>query len=204
MFKSTKIIISALLAVVAALPAPAMAIGPSSLARDLGTHGKIEFISTTRRTVAPFAHVMFCQSNPQECTARRSRWSRLDVVLNEARYKTLRAVNTKVNQQIAPVNDNPQVAGGDVWSLNPKSGDCEDYAITKRHALVAQGWPVRALRLAVAYTAFGEGHAVLVVRTNQGDLVLDNRNSAIRLWNKTGLKLIKIEAAGNPAKWMSV
>ena len=193
MFKSIKVIVGAFLAVVATLPAPAMAIGPSSLARDLGTHGKIEFISATRRTVAPFAHVMFCQANPQECTVRRSRWSRLDVVLNEARYKTLRAVN-----------DNPQVAGGDLWSLNPKSGDCEDYAITKRHELVARGWPVRALRLAVAYTPFGEGHAVLVVRTNQGDLVLDNRNSAIRPWNKTGLKWVKIEAAGNPAKWMAV
>ena len=110
MFKNIKVLIGAFLAVVTALPAPAMAIGPGSLARDLGTPGKIEFIATTRRTVAPFAHVMFCKANPQECTARRSRWSRLDVVLNESRYKTLRAVNMEINRQIKPVNDNPQIA----------------------------------------------------------------------------------------------
>lgn len=86
----------------------------------------------------------------------------------------------------------------------PVSGDCEDYAITKRHKLIAQGWPIRSLRLAVARTAWGEGHAVLVVKTSDGDLVLDNLTSAIKPFQKSGLRFLKIQSEDNPRMWFAL
>jgi predicted transglutaminase-like cysteine proteinase len=70
----------------------------------------------------------------------------------------------------------------DRWEADVAAGDCEDYALTKRRKLIALGWSARALRIAVARTASVEGHAVLVVATSQGDLVLDNCTMAVRGW----------------------
>jgi predicted transglutaminase-like cysteine proteinase len=106
-------------------------------------------------------------------------------------------VNREINHDIIPVND----SGNDTWSLAPREGDCEDYAITKRHALIARGWPASVLRLAVARTAWGEGHLVLVVRTDKGDLVLDNLTGAVRSWRKTGLHWEMIQASNDPRIW---
>ncbi len=184
-------------------PISASAFSLGSLTRNLGGEANREFITVSHRTVGPYAGVVFCQANPGECAAKRTRWSHVEVSLNEKRFAQLQSVNLKVNQAIKPQND-AGGPGGDVWSLAPEAGDCEDYAITKRHELVSHGWPTNALRLAVVYTAFGEGHMVLVVKTNSGDLVLDNRVNTIRRWDQTGLKWLMIQSASNPRKWMSV
>ena len=100
---------------------------------------------------------------------------------------------------IRPVNDRPDQ--GDVWQVNVKSGDCEDFALTKRDHLIAMGWSPRALRIAVTKTPYGEGHAVLVVKTDQGDLVLDNRTNAIKGWKDTDLRWLMIQSGDNPRVW---
>jgi predicted transglutaminase-like cysteine proteinase len=157
------------------------------------------FIKEKRRSVEPFAHVLFCTNTPSECAGSTGP----DIVeLTTAKKRELMAVNRQVNNQISPSNDN---AGDiDVWSLAPQSGDCEDYAITKRHALIQKGWPASALRLAVARTSWGEGHLVLVVRTSKGDLVLDNMTSAVRNWRKSGLSWHMIQSSGNPRIWYRI
>lgn len=155
---------------------------------------RVPFLQEKSRAVAPFAHVMFCVQQPADCTA--SSGPRI-VDLTPAKKHELIAVNAEINREITPVND----AGNDQWTLAPISGDCDDYAITKRHALIARGWPESALRLAVAYTSWGEGHLVLVVRTSKGDLVLDNLTGAVRSWRKTGLRWEMIQAADDPKVW---
>lgn len=156
--------------------------------------GTKAFLTEKNRAIAPFAHVMFCVRQPADCTAS----SGPDIVeLTLAKRRELITVNAEINREIAPAND----IGDDQWTLAPASGDCEDYAITKRHALIARGWPAAALRLAVAHTAWGEGHLVLVVRTSSGDLVLDNLTGAVRSWRKTGLRWDMIQASDNPKIW---
>ncbi|MNL79260.1 hypothetical protein D3C87_2058250 [compost metagenome] len=81
------------------------------------------------------------------------------------------------------------------------AGDCEDFALTKRDKLIALGWPARALRVAVAKTSWGEGHAVLVVKTDRGDLVLDNRTNVIKDWRSAGLHWTMIQSAESPKVW---
>ena len=198
-----KIFAGFVLSAITAIPLPASAFSLGSMTRNMGREVNREFISVSHRTLGPYAGAVFCQANPGECVAKRTRWARLEVSLNEKRFAQLQSVNQTINHAIRPQND-AAGPGGDVWSLAPKAGDCEDYAITKRHELAALGWPSNALRLAVAYTAFGEGHMVLVVKTTAGDLVLDNRINAIRRWDKTGLKWVMIQSASNPRKWMSV
>lgn len=157
------------------------------------------FIKEKRRSIEPFAHVLFCTQSPTECAATSGPAS---IELTAERKREMLDVNRTVNREISPQNDS---AGDiDVWSLAPRSGDCEDYAITKRHTLIARGWPASALRLAVAQTAWGEGHLVLVVRTSKGDMVLDNRTDAIRNWRKSGLRWHMIQAAGNPRIWHNI
>ena len=66
-------------------------------------------------------------------------------------------------------------------------GDCEDYALSKRKALGEAGLSRRALRLGVVRLVSGKAHAVLVVVTDRGDYVLDNRTDATPPWNETKL-----------------
>lgn len=170
--------------------------GPGGRARDLKTAPIFSYMSEKRRTTAPFAHVMFCARNPNECAARDGA---SEVSLTPFADKQLRAVNASVNRSIRPVNERPEE--GDVWQVNVKSGDCEDYALTKRDHLIAMGWSVKALRIAVAKTPTGKGHAVLVVRTDHGDLVLDNRTNAIKGWRDMDLHWLMIQSGDNPRIW---
>jgi len=102
-----------------------------------------------------------------------------------------------VNNAIRPKNDR---GGKDVWTLDASSGDCEDYVVTKRSRLIKMGLPPAALRIAYAKTRSGEGHAILIVKTSQGDFVLDNRTNAIKLKAQAGLRIISMSGA-NPKSW---
>ncbi len=164
--------------------------------------------STTRPTIearvptlAPFAHVVFCRKHPAECDNPSIGRTELDA--NVRAIGLLQRVNVSVNAAIKPASD---AAGplGDVWTLSPSKGDCDDYAVTKRRRLVAAGVPAAALRLAVTKTAAGEGHAVLVVRTTSGDLILDNRIDRLRSWRDSGLSLVKLQSGTNPRVWSAV
>ncbi|ADZ71451.1 transglutaminase-like cysteine peptidase [Polymorphum gilvum] len=158
-----------------------------------------KFISDRGATLAPMGHVVFCSRNPEECRVRGV----AVVKLTEARSNELRRVNAQINRQIRAVNDKGDGLG-DTWSIAVTKGDCEDFALTKRRELIRLGWPSRALRIAVARTPWGEGHAVLVVRTSDGDLVLDNRTSRIVPWHKTDLTWLKIQSQANARQWRAI
>ena len=64
--------------------------------------------------------------------------------------------------------------------MAPRERDCNDYAVTKRHKLLALGWPSSSLLLAKVVVPSGEHHLILVVRTSEEDLVLDNLNWNVR------------------------
>lgn len=181
---------------VAVSPSVAFAAGPGSAMRNLRT--TIDRLNEGTFTLAPFAAVKFCLSNPEQC--KDTGGSEI-VELTDDRNQQLLAINAGINRAIKPMNDS---SGTDTWSTDVPSGDCEDYALTKRKHLLELGWPSRALRIAVAKTPSGEGHAVLVVKTSEGDLVLDNRTSSVREWKKTDLRWIAIQSSENPKLWVNV
>ncbi|MEE8629514.1 MULTISPECIES: transglutaminase-like cysteine peptidase, partial [Methylobacterium] len=92
----------------------------------------------------------------------------------------------------------------DRWDLaEDGSGDCEDFQLLKRKLLAQAGLPRRAMRMTVVIDDKGEGHAVLMLRTDRGDLVLDNKTSAVLPWHKTGYTYIKREA-DESMRWVSL
>lgn len=172
---------------------PAFATGPASVARNLGL--SVSRMAEGQPTLAPFAHVQFCVLNPDQCS---DTGGDSIVELSAQRRAQLTKVNAQINRAIRPVNDN---GTQDIWNTDVASGDCEDYVLTKRKRLLRMGWSSRALRVAVAYTRGGEGHAVLVVKTTDGDLVLDNRFDTIKDWRSTDLHWVKIQSGKNPKLW---
>ena len=81
-----------------------------------------------------------------------------------ARMQELVEVNHKVNRSIRPER-NTQGFAGEKWIVAPAAGDCNDYAVTRQHELLARGWPSRTLMLAEVVTHWGEHHLILVVLT---------------------------------------
>ena len=81
-------------------------------------------------------------------------------------------------------------------------GDCEDYALLKRHMLMQRGWPSGALLITVVMDENREGHAVLTARMQAGDLILDNRSKEIRLWTKTPYEFVMRQSSRNPQMWV--
>jgi len=151
-------------------------------------------IATAGPTAAPLGLQIFCMRSPADCAAGPE----VQVLLTEDALGALESVNRAVNAAIRP-----QLRATQVWELGARQGDCKDYAMNKRAALLARGFPAGALRLAIGHTAGGEGHAVLVVRTSAGDFVLDNLTDRILPYGETGHTLIAM-ASNDPRHWVSV
>ena len=116
----------------------------------------------------------------------------------------LKRVNHVVNTAINPTVKSYDQDLRNGWTIAPASGDCNDYAVTKRHDLIEGGLPANALRLSVVKTASGTGHLVLVVATTSGDLVMDNLTDAIRPWNGTNYRWLKIQSSTDARFWYEI
>jgi len=141
---------------------------------------------------APLGYQLMCLKTPSECKGGGS----ASVKATTDIMGQLTSVNSKVNRSIQPRND----SSADVWSVNVSSGDCEDFALTKRRALIKAGLPASSLRIAYVKTRRGEDHAILVVKTSKGDYVLDNLHSSVRPLSQTGYRIIS-QSGANPMKW---
>jgi len=90
-------------------------------------------------------------------------------------YSIVESINRKVNASVTYKTDLQQYGKPEHWCLPTDFGDCEDYALAKRQALLQRGWPNDRLGLVVCKTETGEGHCVLLVMTDKGNYILDNR-----------------------------
>jgi len=142
---------------------------------------------------APTGFRILCLNQPQECRGG----GKASITPTPGVMTLLERVNAKVNAAIRPLAD----GASDVWSVNVRAGDCEDYVMTKRHALIIAGLPASALRIGWVKTRAGEQHAILVVRTNdRGDLVLDNLTGKIRTLSQSGYEVLSISGP-DPKIW---
>jgi predicted transglutaminase-like cysteine proteinase len=153
-------------------------------------------------TLAPFQHVRFCLRYPADCKSNPTENERID--LDSETSELLKRINHTVNESIAPRLKSYGSDLADGWTLAPDTGDCNDYAVTKRHELLESGLPSKALRLSVVTTASGIGHLVLVVVTTKGNIVMDNLTEAIRPWQTTGYHWHKIQSGTDAKFWYEV
>ena len=148
------------------------------------------------------AWVSFCRSYAEECAVDTSEPSR--IALTPAVWSSIVAVNRKVNRSVEAMTDMDHLRVPDRWDLAEDGiGDCEDFQLLKRHLLAKAGLPRRAMRMTVVIDEKGEGHAVLTLLTDRGDLILDNKTSAVLPWHQTGYTFIKRESQDAVA-WVSL
>lgn len=183
-----------MLALIAMLPAaPAAALDLTNAA----------FIQTSSsRTSVPVGHLEFCKSRPDEC--RQYDEVVPAAALNEERWQQLVAINAHHNQTIVPMTDMELYQVDEFWTYPNGYGDCEDFALIKRRDLIKAGWHPSTLMIAVVREANGNGHAVLMVRTDRGDLVLDNQDNMIRVWNETPYRFIKRQSQASAGDWVDM
>lgn len=112
----------------------------------------------------PIAFSIYCLDHIDECPNKGPRSVRYSVRL----MQLVSRVQAQVNSEITPRRETV-----DVWSADVSSGDCDDYVMTKRRRLIRAGIPATAMRVAVS-RRFGEGHVVLILKTDKGEIVLDN------------------------------
>ncbi|MGB3501156.1 MAG: transglutaminase-like cysteine peptidase [Mesorhizobium sp.] len=154
------------------------------------------------RTTQPIGHYEFCQKLPKEC-AQRSYAKPL--TLTRAMWAKVVKINNDVNAEVEPVTDQEMWGVEELWSypVNGK-GDCEDYVLEKRRRLMELGVPAGNLLITVVRQRNGAGHAVLTVRTDLGDFVLDNLEDKVLDWTVTNYTFLKRQSERNSGVWVSI
>lgn len=161
------------------------------------------FMRITGKTSQPVGHHELCSRMPAECNETTRNGD--PVQLTVQRWNQLIAVNDNVNTAIEPVTDEELYGRQEYWTYpEDGKGDCEDFVLLKRRELIDSGWPAGALLITVVRQTNGEGHAVLTVRTDRGDLVLDNLEPKIKLWGETDYQFIKRQSDRNSGRWVMI
>jgi len=129
-------------------------------------------------------------------------------LLRPAQMRMINTINRDVNRDVRKATDFDLYGMIEYWSLprviNGKMyGDCEDYALEKRRRLIEAGVPAESLSMAVAVTARGESHAVLVVSFESGDWVLDNLTPWAMPWEDMNYHWVQRQVAGS-ASWTTI
>ncbi|AHK01610.1 MULTISPECIES: transglutaminase-like cysteine peptidase [Rhizobium/Agrobacterium group] len=150
----------------------------------------------------PIGHYEFCQTYQSECQP-----TSLDngpMKLTEERWKTMLDVNYTANTTITPMTDMEIYGVEERWAYPTTVGDCEDFVLLKRKMLMNKGFSANNLLITVVLQPNGEGHAVLTVRTDRGDFVLDNMRNKVMNWSETEYTYLKRQDTANPGRWVKI
>jgi predicted transglutaminase-like cysteine proteinase len=195
------------LAGVAILAAPAGRAVAGETTASLGGSSAIDersvYAVVGEPTRPPIGWVEFCIEYKPECSTQPS--SPRDVVLTQKAWADIIKVNAWVNQAIKPVTDLEHWGVIERWNYPDDGyGDCEDYVLLKRRMMMQAGWPREALLVTVVRDKKGDGHAVLTVKTDHGEYILDNQEPQVLPWNKTGYHFVKRQSQSDPNLWVSL
>lgn len=130
------------------------------------------------------------------------------VTFDEKLFAQISKINRRINTEIIPQTDEQAYGQKELWTLpltlkSGRFGDCEDYALEKREALLKAGIPASSLFFAVAHSRATGRHALLILSTDKGDYVLDNMTSEILPWTQTNYTWISRQSAADPLVWSS-
>lgn len=125
-------------------------------------------------------------------------------------YDQIDRINRRINAATHYRTDLDLYGRAEFWEVAQGAGDCEDYALAKRAALIAEGFPAEDLRLATVFSETEGGrqrmeagqmgdHAVLIAATPEGDYILDNRFEFPMLLRDTQYTMDRVQVAGTGA-----
>ena len=114
-------------------------------------------------------------------------------------------VNLSINRRTREISDEAQYRQREYWALpTSRGGDCEDFALAKKQALIAKGVAPEQLLIATVLDRKKNPHAVLVLRSDKGDFVLDNLTNRILGWRKTGYTFLRMQNPASPDRWSAI
>nr|WP_246091687.1 transglutaminase-like cysteine peptidase [Rhizobium smilacinae] len=153
-------------------------------------------------TSQPIGHYEFCQRLPAECNvkSRSAPAARMD----DHAWNVVRDVNSAVNARYIARTDLDAYGVEEYWTYPTVFADCEDYALQKRKELAQLGFALSDLLITVVRKPDGEGHAVLTLRTTDGDFILDNLDSDVLAWNQAPYTFLKRQATFNTGRWVTI
>ncbi|HVW93814.1 MAG TPA: transglutaminase-like cysteine peptidase [Devosia sp.] len=179
-----------------------IAAAPVARAAQLVDFSNVAFAPVTGTTSIPVGAADFCKRFPGDC---RINAKLVDAMhLTPQNWQQLLDVNTWFNTTIVPETDQQLYHVAEFWTYPNGYGDCEDIALAKRRQLIADGWPPSTLLMTVARDSDGEGHAVLMVRTDRGDLILDNQDSVVRDWKDSPYHFLKRQSQADAGEWVGI
>lgn len=126
-------------------------------------------------------------------------------VVSQGQMGVVRAVNSHINRSTRAIEDRQQYGEAERWAMpTSRGGDCEDYALAKKRALISKGIDPQRLLIATVLDRSRRPHAVLIVRTDRGDMVLDNVTNSIRNWRETRYVFLRMQDPKRPSRWVNV
>lgn len=167
-----------------------------------GQDRTLPFMREYGQALPPIGHIGFCRRFPADCMSIEALAGRVE--MTEEMRRDLILVNDLVNEMVHPVTDLDLYGRIEHWTYPAGKGDCEDYVLLKRRLLIERGWSASALLITVVRDENNEGHAILTVRTAQGDFLLDNKNPDVTSWHQSEYTFVKRQAHWNPQTWISL
>jgi predicted transglutaminase-like cysteine proteinase len=153
-------------------------------------------------TSQPIGHYEFCKLNPAECLVKANDLAPYH--LTRENWQMVFKVNQAVNKRIRPATDQDIYHKDEVWAYPVNYGDCEDYVLLKRRVLIDKGIAPGNVLITVVRKPDGEGHAVLTVRTDRGDFILDNLNEEVLNWEATEYRYLKRQSSQHSGRWVTI
>lgn len=158
------------------------------------------FLASRMTVSAPAGANKLCGRYPWACRASggvtKVSGSQLDIAVR---------LNRQINRQVQSISDQAQYARAEYWSLpTARGGDCEDFALIKKKHLIEAGLDPQMLLVSTVLDRNRNAHAVLVMRTTQGDFILDNLHDEVLHWRQTGYTFLRMQDPANPIRWTAV
>jgi predicted transglutaminase-like cysteine proteinase len=146
----------------------------------------------------PLGAELFCLENATDCSKQRS--ATQQVKMTRELWSELLSVQYDINRKFRPTRE-VRFA----WDYSSDgTGNCVQFALEKRRALIMLGWPPGALQLATAVTPAKIGHLVLVIDTDEGDWVLDNLRPDVVRWQQLPYRWIARQQGASMEDWVAV
>ncbi|MFN0115706.1 MAG: transglutaminase-like cysteine peptidase [Paracoccaceae bacterium] len=157
------------------------------------------YLNPGQRIAAPTGFAGLCGRLSWACAGGGTSAAQNDVM------SLARQVTMSVNDQVRQIADESQYGAEDYWSLpSGRGGDCEDLVLLKKLRLLRLGVAGDRLLIATVLDRSRQPHAVLVVRTEKGDYVLDNLTDRVSRWDRTGYSFIRMQDPNAPQRWSAV
>ncbi|MFN3934825.1 transglutaminase-like cysteine peptidase [Parvibaculum sp.] len=158
---------------------------------------------TYQQVAPPFGYIGFCIRHPDECAGGTD--TPKPAAMTPEKWLELSQVNEYVNRTVPQIDDIDLYGRAEWWAFpDERGGDCEDFALEKRRLLIQRGWAPENLLVSVVREWNGDGHAVLLVRTDRGEFVLDNKTWDIAIWSDTPYQWIKRQSEERPYIWVNL